>query len=168
MTQIRQRFHPLEFRREFCVWLTGAILLGSVFGALCAKCLDPDTIRRFQFFSTPTFSNVPLVRRVFRATLFPAFLSLLFVTRNRNGFFLLFFLKGFFLTVVLCGSISAESRRWLSQAAILLENIVSLPALLFIAAVWLGESTQQSQRLSLLIPAICFSILGTLFSALLL
>ena len=164
MTQIRQQFQSLPFRRELCGSLTGALLLGSVLGALCAKCFDPAVIRQFGLFSAQSLCAVPVIRRLLRAALLPSFLSLLLVSRKRNGFFPLFFLKGFLMTVVLCGLLTAEPGGWRCLAAILVENALSLPMLLFTAAVWREETTGQCPHLFLLSFVSFFSFFGALLA----
>ena len=97
MAHLLQVLSSFRVPRRESFQLLASLLIGSLFGALCAK---TQTVA----FSVPRLGleQASEFSILFRAFVFPCFLAVPVLLRRKALFYVLFFLKGFFVSFTLC------------------------------------------------------------------
>ena len=150
-------------RREGFQLLT-SLLIGSLFGALCAK-----TQTAAFFLPGHNLAQTSVISILLRSVLFPSLLVVSFLLRRRVLFFVLFFLKGFFVSLTLCAFASQGLDLLLPVLlTIVIQSLLSLPAQFFAVVVWLQNGDQYREKHLLFAPMLLFTLLGVLLQIILL
>ena len=156
---IRHCFLSMQFRRETCMKLSLFLLLGSLFGALCAKWVIQSENVPLAALSPDTWEPCSLVRSLLRSAVFPSLMSAALVLRSRGVFSLLFLAKGFFFSYLLCVlTISGSEVGHPFFMRLLTETVLPLPTLLYVGTVWSEDTRRGSSHLVLLLicAVVCF------------
>ena len=150
--------------RSNCIRLLSALLIGSVFGALCAK------LQSAAFFVTdPALRQTSLLLILFRAFPFPGLLYAAYLLRRSLFFYALFFLKGAFSAFTLC-AFAAQGVSMLCPILpiLLLPSCLTLPCAFWAGSVWLQNIEDSSFSRLPLILLLLFTLLGALVQSFLL
>ena len=147
MTQFSSLFMRIRFCQRERLLILICLLFGSLFGALCCT-LHPCI-------SFPKFNSIsdtqPLLTSCFRASIFPACLTIAVLLRLRPLICLLFFLKGAAVSYAALFLADSGSDTFLLLLKLLLENLIPLPILIASASLWLSQRKEETQELWLLL-----------------
>ena len=147
-----------QSNRKDCYQLLAFLLIGALFGALVAS-LQPVTVFVFDFDAIQT-SWIPIW---FRSSLFPCLLAVSFLLRRKALFFLLFFLKGAFVSFTLCILSRFGLNLLLSNLSFfLIQTVLPLSIQLYVSSIWLRFEQNNASALFLLVPMILAAFLGAL------
>lgn len=163
MTQIRSRVVALQADGLLLRRLMLSLILGALLGALFARFSD---LAALSALLTPK-RRASLWLCLLRGALFPCLLAAAVSFRLGRLLGPLFAAKGLAASWLLCAAVSL-GEPWLSAVLppFLFETVLPLPLLLFVGAVWAGESEQERPALWLLVPLLLAALTGGLLSTL--
>ena len=165
---VRRCLLSMQFRHETCMKLSLFLLLGSFFGALCAKEVIINRNALFVAFSQVAWEPCSLIRSLLRTAVFPSLMSAALVLRRRGFFSLLFLAKGFLFSYLLCVLTigGAEVDSWFFHR-LLTETVLPLPTLLYVGTVWSEDTRRGSSHLILLLVSFGICFLSALLASIL-
>ncbi len=147
---------PFRAVRRDCSLLLTLLMIGSLAGALLDKLQDPAL-------SVPEHSvQSSWVSIWLRVSLFPCLLAVSFLLRRRAFCFLLFFLKGFAVSLTLCVFARCGAEQLVGILPTVLLSVLLLPVQFFLGLYWLQDDGQSGKGILLLAPMLLLSLLGAL------
>ena len=158
---VRRFFPSVLVRRETVIKLCLLLLLGSVFGALCAKFVIQSEALSLASLSSSSIVRFSFLRSLLHCAVFPSLMSAALVVRSRGLISLLFFAKGFLFSYLLCVfAIGGVEVGRFFYTKLLMESVLPLPALLYVGTVWSEDTRRGSSHLLLLLLSICICFLS--------
>lgn len=144
--------------RRDCARLLTVLLIGSLMGALFAK-LQSVTFLEYDHLSSQT-SCFPIWLRV---SLFPCLLAVSFLVRRSFLFYVLFFLKGLFVSFSLCLFAVYGVSQLVSVLPAFFLSVLLLPVHFCATLFWLQAGENAGRGILFLLPVLLLSFLGALF-----
>lgn len=143
--------------RNDCPRLLLSLMFGSLLGAVCAR-LQTASVSDLVFGVAQSFW-IPIW---LRASLFPCLLAVSFLLRRRFLFYVLFFLKGTFVSFTLSIFALYGVEQLLSFLPVFLfQTMLPLPIQFYSASIWLQDG-EDFRKLFLLAPMLFLALFGAL------
>ena len=160
MAQFLHGSTVLQSNRRDCYRLMTFLLLGALLGSLTAR-FQFRTISCFRFEARQS----AWILIWFRSSLFSCLLAVSFLLRRSILFDLLFFLKGAFVSFILCVfSHCGVNQLFPSLPPLVLQSVLPLPLQFHVASIWLRDAQRNAAGLVLLAPLLLLALLGALIS----